>query len=71
MYSNAFAWASGVAGISLASGLLAASQKAMAGYSVSTEPSSRVRVGTLDFGLMAVKSGLNCSPSMSLRGEAS
>ena len=39
---------------------------AIAGNSVSTEPSSRTSVGTFDFGLTAVNSGLNCSPSRRL-----
>src|SRR5271166_2863241 len=43
----------------------------MAGYSVSTEPSSRTSVGTFDFGLTEVNSGLNCPPSRRLTSFAS
>src|SRR5271165_4688112 len=43
----------------------------MAGYSVSTEPSSRTSVGTFDFGLTEVNSGLNCPPSRRLTSCAS
>ena len=58
-------------GISDAVGKREASQKAMAGYSVSTEPSSRSSVGTFDFGFTPVNSGLNCAPSRRLTRTAS
>ena len=71
VYSSARASLSASPGSSLASGKLLASQIAMAGYSVSTVPSSRARVGTLDFGFTAVKSGLNWAPSRRFTGTAS
>jgi hypothetical protein len=58
-------------GISPAVGKREASQKAMAGYSVITEPSSRSSVGTFDFGFTPVNSGLNCAPSRRLTSTAS
>ncbi len=58
-------------GISPAVGKRLASQKAMAGYSVSTLPSSRSSVGTFDFGFSPAKSGLNCAPSRRLTSTAS
>jgi len=53
--------ASASAGSKFLSGFLRASQVAIAGNSVSTEPSSFCRVGTLDFGLIFTKSGPYCS----------